>query len=362
MSLQNVKVKLNGYQNLFKYENAKGQIHYYAEVIRNGTRYGQKNLTKLFDAQTPKQAEKALNFIYVELDKGNDPFNIRSEKLDDLFEDHLKKLNEPTKTTQKYQYNKWIKPRIGHLKIGKIKEDHFMTIMDDVDEAKLQPSTKLALKELLSPIFKKELTRKTINSNILTSIKIKAPRKKFIIPVTLNAMEHEIKKVFDSINDLPLTEGNTRAMFLTAILTGRRIGELGKLLYSDIDFETGWVRPRPETTKTQKDAIHLYKYKIPPIVLTLLEPLRTDEKIFTYHKSSYTKLWKKMLADNKINPTYTAHKTRHFMTSIMSKFYERDTLDEILLSHANKNSDAPYITHSDDLISQIYERYWSHFI
>lgn len=362
MSLQNVKVKLNGYQNLFKYENAKGQIHYYAEVIRNSKRYGQKNLTKLFDAQTPKQAEKALNYIYAELDKGNDPFNIRSEKLDDLFEEHLKKLNEPTKTTQKYQYNKWIKPRIGHLKISKIQEHHFVTIMDDVDAAKLQPSTKLALKELLSPIFKRELTRKTITSNILSSIKIKAPRKKFIIPVTLDAMENEIRKIFDAINDLPLTEGDTRALFLTTLLTGRRIGELEKLLYSDIDFETGWVRPRPETTKTQKTATHLYKYKIPPIVLMLLEPLQTNEKIFTYHQASYTKLWKKMLLDYKINPTYTAHKTRHFMISIMGKHYERNTLDEILLSHTNQNADAPYITHSDDLISEIYERYWSHFI
>jgi integrase len=360
MSLQSVKTKLSGYQNLFKYENAKGQVHYYAEIIRNSKRYGQKNLTKLFDAKTPKQAEKALHYIYSELDKGNDPFNTRSEKLDDLFEEHLKKLNEPTKTTKKYQYDKWIKPRIGHLKIGKITEEHIWKIMEDVDKAKNQPSTKLALKELLTPIFRQQYERKHTDRNVLSSVKIKVPKKKFKIPTTLDEMENEIKQVHQAIHAIDLNEGNTRALFLAVLLTGRRIGELGQLVYSDIDFETGWVNPRAETTKTLKHSEHLYKYKLPPSVLALIEPKNTNEQIFTHHKASYIKRWGKMLNDTKINRKYTAHKTRHFFTSIMGKFFETSLLGEIVLSHAG-DINSVYNTISDDRINEIYEKYWNLF-
>jgi integrase len=360
MSLQNVKTKLSGYQNLFKYENSKGQIQYYAEVIRNSKRYGQKNLTKLFDAKTPTQAEKALQHIYSELDKGNDPFHTRSEKLDDLFEEHLKKLNEPTKTTKTYQYNKWIKPRIGHLKIGKITEEHIWKIMEDVDKANNQPSTKLALKELLTPIFRQEYERKHTDRNVLSSVKIKVPKKKFKIPTTLDEMENDIQKVHQAVNLIELNDGNTRALFLAVLLTGRRIGELEQLVYSDIDFKTGWVNPRAKTTKTLKHSEHLYKYKLPPSVLALIEHKNIDERIFTHHKASYTKRWGKMLDDNKINRKYTAHKTRHFFVSIMSRYYERSILGEIVLSHAG-DMDSVYVMISDDKITEIYERYWSLF-
>lgn len=359
MALQSIKTKLNGYQNLFKYENAKGQIHYYAEVIRNGKRYGQKNLTKLFDATTAKKAEAALHYIYAELDKGKDPFNLRSDKLDHLFEEYLKKLNEPTKTTKKYQYDKWIKPKIGHLKIGKITQEHIMKIMEDVDKAKNQPSTKRALKELLSPIFIAEKTKKTIDENILLTIKIKVPKKKFIIPVTYDEMENEIKKIHNAINSIKSNEGYTRALFLSILFTGRRIGELEKLRFSDIDFDTGWVDPRPETTKTLKDANHLYQYKLPQNVLNLIaDKKESQEQIFTLHPASYTKSWKKMLIDNKLNTTYTAHKTRHFFISIMSKYFDRTFLGEVILSHGG-DIDAVYLTYSKEQIEAVYDAYWN---
>lgn len=358
MALKNKKEKVQGCKSLYTYKNPQGQIHYYAEIIRNGKRYGQKNLTDLFGATNITEAKDALEFIRVELKNGRDPFDIKSDKLDNLFETRLNQLNEPTRTTKKYQYEKWIKPVIGHRKIGKITLDHLHTIMSNVDKSGNQASTKLALKEILSPIFNHEYQMGHIDRNILPLLKIKITEKKFIIPAVYSELAQEVKKLFNAINSIELNDGNTRALFLAALLTGRRIGELEQLHYSDIDFNTGWITPRPETTKTKKTANHIYQYPFPPIILNLLkEKKHTKLPIFSHHKASYTKRWSKMLTDNSINKTYTAHKSRHFFASIMSKHADRSIISEIILSH-NGNIDSVYLTYSNEQIRTVYEQYW----
>lgn len=55
------------------------------------------------------------------------------------------------------------------------------------------------------------------------------------------------RSVYNFAMAVPLNKENSRALFLLSVMTARRIGELGKLDYSDINFDTRKIRPRPET-------------------------------------------------------------------------------------------------------------------
>jgi len=360
MACKNKKVKTK-YTSIYSLENNNGSTSFYALIKRNGTQYGSRNMTKLFGCYTAKQAHDKLLEIHQILDKGEDPFSIRSSKLDDLFYAYNSTRNEPYKNTTKLQYDKWVKERIGYKKIDKITLEDLESIMLDIDNAKNQPSTKLAIKALLQPIFKEQYEKKNLTRNVLISLKIKAPRKKVILNTTIEGMNKTAKSVFSIMKEVPLNEGNSRLLFLLSVMTARRIGELEKLEYSDIDLEKKLIKPRPETTKTKKDDNHFYNYPIPLEAIELLDT-NGKGKIFTNHPASYTKQYKKIIADSKIEDDaeykITSHTNRHFFQSIMSQHFDKDFVGEVALSHKSNNMNLTYMTYTNERILELYEAYW----
>ncbi|MDO9305072.1 MAG: site-specific integrase [Sulfuricurvum sp.] len=360
MACKNKKVKTK-YPCIYSLENSNGSTSHYALIKRNGTQYGSRNMTKLFGCNTAKQAHDKVLEIHQIIDRGEDPFSIRSSKLDDLFYAYNSTRNEPYKTTSKSQYNKWVKELIGYKKIDKIQLSDIENIMNTVDKAGNKSSTKIAIKDLLQPIFKEQYEKQNLSRNILNSLKIKAPRTKVVLNSTLEGMKESAKDVFKVMKEVPLNDGNSRLLFLLSVMTARRIGELEKLEYSDIDFQKKTIKPRPETTKTKKDDNHFYNYPIPIEAVELLDPNGVG-RIFTYHQGTYTKEYKKRITDSKIEDEagfqITSHTNRHFFQSIMSQHFDKDFVGEVVLSHKSNNMNLTYMTYTEEKILELYEAYW----
>ncbi|MDZ7817633.1 MAG: hypothetical protein U5K55_03000 [Aliarcobacter sp.] len=113
------KTKYVGINELVMADSSK---NYIAVFSHNGTRYGERNLTKLFGANSAKQAFERLQEIKIELSKGIDVFGIKSEKMDDLVYKYLEKTSENYKKVSTFAYNKHIKPVIGHLLLIKLQK------------------------------------------------------------------------------------------------------------------------------------------------------------------------------------------------------------------------------------------------
>jgi integrase len=359
MACKNKKVKTK-YTSIYSLDKSNGSIDYYALIKRNGTQYGSRNMTKLFGCNTAKQAFDKLLEVHQIIDRGEDPFSIRSSKLDDLFYAYNATRNEPYKKTSKLQYDKWVKPSIGHKKIAKIALSDMLEIMNNVDTAGNKVSTKVAIKDLLQPIFKDQFQKENLSRNILMSLKIKVPNNKVILNTTIDGMIETARSVYNFAMTVPLNKGNSRALFLLSVMTARRIGELGKLDYSDINFVTRKIRPRQETTKTKKYDNNFYDYPIPDEVFDLLDKNGTG-KIFNHHPSAYTKEYHDRIIKAKIEKDHKirSHTNRNFFQSIMShQGYDKDFVGEIALSHKINNMNLTYLTYTDDKIMELYEAYW----
>jgi len=358
MACKNKKVKTK-YASIYSLEKSNGSTDYYALIKRNSTQFGSRNMSKLFGCNTAKQAFDKLLEIHQIIDKGEDPFSIRSSKLNDLFYAYNATRNEPYKLTSRLRYDKWVKPSLGHKKIAKITLSDIEAIMDNVDKAGNKVSTKIAIKDSLQPIFKDQFQKENLSRNILLSLKIKVPKNKVILNTTIDGMIETAQSVYKFAMNVPLNEGKSKALFLLSVMTARRIGELGKLEYSDINFETRKIRPRPETTKTKKDDNNFYDYPIPREVFDLLDKNGTG-KIFNHHPSSYTKEYHDRITKAKIEKDHKirSHTNRNFFQSIMSLHYDKDFVGEIALSHKINNMNLTYLTYTDDRIMELYEAYW----
>jgi predicted P-loop ATPase len=86
--------KRTKYSNIYELEMSNGEKNYLARFAHNGTRYSDKNLTKLFGSKTAKIAFEKLSDIKIQLSKGVDVFSSKSDKVDELVYAYLGTRNE----------------------------------------------------------------------------------------------------------------------------------------------------------------------------------------------------------------------------------------------------------------------------
>ena len=116
------------YPNIYKLEMADGTINYVAKFIHNGTRYAEKNLTKLRGKTSAKAAFDELNDIRNQLSRGVDVFNVKSNKVEDLLFKYLDTRSDEYNRVSWFYYNKYIKQVIGHLLITNVQKEHLLKI------------------------------------------------------------------------------------------------------------------------------------------------------------------------------------------------------------------------------------------
>jgi hypothetical protein len=113
------KLEKTGKTGIKKLLMADGTYNFIAILSHNGTRYGEKNLTKLFGTSTITQAVERLAIIKVELSKGIDVFSIKSDKIDYLVTEYLNSRKKDYRKNSTATYNKHIKPIIPNYAIAK---------------------------------------------------------------------------------------------------------------------------------------------------------------------------------------------------------------------------------------------------
>ena len=73
------QLKPTKYQGIKELEMSDETLNYVAVFSHNGTRYGEKNLTKMDGVKSAKQAFERLSLIRNELSKGIDVFGTKSD-------------------------------------------------------------------------------------------------------------------------------------------------------------------------------------------------------------------------------------------------------------------------------------------
>ncbi len=359
------QLKATKYVGIKELEMLDGTFNYIAVFSHNGTRYGEKNLTKLFGSKNAKQAFEMLSEIKIDLSKGNDPFSTKSDKVDSLITEYLSKQNDGYRINSTATYNKHIKPIIGHLYIDNVIKDHLIKIRTNMEALNLSPNTIKKAKIILSPIFKEAFSGRITDRNILEPIKFGADQPKpALVDRVAEPLIDAIKKIYNvALNE----ESDYNIAFLISIMCARRIGEILEIKYEDII--DGIVHVRAGTaksyTKLHPNAV-AERFPLPKEVLDIIGT--GSGKVFKHYNRTYINKYAKMI-DTKCKLSLKAlaedypirsHDNRNFIISIQSKKYGRDFVGTACLSHSNRTSNMNARYHSIELndIIEVYEDYW----
>ena len=359
-------LKPTKYPSIKELTMADGSKNNIAVFSYNGTRYPEKNLTKLFGASSAKAAADVLHNIKADLSKGIDVFGSKSEKVDSLVYANLKNKTQSYKSRSIYAYNKHAKPIIGHLMINKVTKAHLLKIKENMEAQGLSQSTIKTIKTILSPVFKEAKADLIITKNVLEQVQM---GRKTVKPQLTDRIAEPLIDAIRKIYGSALKQENDyNVMFLISIMCARRFGEILQLRYEDI--EDGIVNVRAGTTKTYKD-LHpestVEKYPLPQEVLDIIGT--GEGNVFTHYKRTYSDKYAEMI-DNQTNLKLKplskeypirSHDNRNFLISLQSKKYGRDFVGTVCLSHTNKQADmnALYFSVEFSDVLEVFEDYWA---
>ena len=349
------------YSNIFSLQKANGKNDYYANFMVDGVSYQKKNLTKLFDATTAKQAHDELEGIKADLRKGNDPFTTTGgDTVRDIVLVNIakKKPKNPNKDNSRYKrslelfYNNYIHAVIGHLKLSKVRREHAEKILESLDGN--SKSFKLYLNVLMLDMFEKEFRAGKIKSNPFYELDYGKHTKKPAFDIRLNEpMEITAQKIYKSAL---MYRASHRLVFIISIMCVRRIGEIFQLKNSHINrYSNGewYVIATEDITKTGIEE----KYPLPKEAIELLpdnvlDPELEGEPLFTFSNATMFTHYNKLIAqaDVKLNKGYkiTSHDHRNLFLSILASSGVDTDLADRCLSHENHKTmkqvylDVPY--------------------
>jgi len=370
MARKNKLVKTN-VQGIYTVETKDLDRHYVARFSYNGISYPQKNLTKLFNVRNLKEAKDKLNEIKYKLSQGLDIFStINDNKVDSLIMEYFNKKSISYKRIGIATYSKHAKNVIGHLKINKVTKAHIETIIENMEQLNLSPSTIRKMRVYLNPIFKSAYESEVIHRNILNQVKFPSEQVK---PTLSSRLDEHIIDAIRKIYQTVLNESDDYAsMFLISIMCARRMGEILQIEYQDIKDK--WVRVRAGTTKTYKDRHpdeFVESYPLPKEVLERIDfkDKKPNEKVFVHYHRTYLDKYKEMI-DERCNLSLLplakeypirSHDNRNFIISILSKQYGVETVGSVALSHNTRKSDINQ-RYSDDIEDtfkqEIFNSYW----
>ncbi len=355
------------YTSIFELEMKDGSINFIARFSYLGTRYGDKNMSKLYGCKSAKSASTFLSKIKHELSEGRNPFSdTSSDKVEDLLIQYFSTKTESYRLKNMATYSKNVKSIIGHLKIGNVTKQHLLKIIKTMTDNGKSPGTIKKVKTILSPIFKEAYESEIIKRNIISPIifgsDIPMPPLTDRIKESLLTAIQKIYKAALEVEDIDI-----RLFFLISIHSGRRLSEIVQIRFEDII--DGIVHIKAGTTKTYK-YIHpdstIERFPLPRDILDLIG--NGEGRILKYQAPTYSRNYHKLVknADLQLKPLaqeypITSHSNRNFIMSIMSKEYGRDMVGSAFLSH-NKNRKSDINARYDTIelidVKRIHESYW----
>ncbi len=351
--------------NIYTVLTRDGTTHYIAKFSYLGKNYGQRNLTKLFGANTLTQAFHKLQEIKIDLSQGNNPFEkITSNTFDSYFLVYLKTLKgQRNYSTTKY-YEKHIKDVIGEMDISDIEEKHIQKILNTTLKNNSNTS-KLELKHLLNPIFKKAIKKNLILHSPLDEMKFnKAKTKKDLSHRLVDNFQDTAKKLYSHILDMPVKKPEhlqDKLGLLICLMTARRSGETMQLKWEDILDGKVFVPEHISKTGSTDE------FPLPIEILDILDELKKTrkkpDKIFSIQGYRLGVNFNKTVIDTKIRLSkgskITLHDTRNLFISIMSPMTNNPPLVDRCLSHKQNSVMNIYLDHSYASRVGVFEQYWN---
>ena len=212
--------------------------------VSNGRKYDPKTGTYKRDrryvyADTQDAAIKARDELKAQLAKGIDVGNadaLVGEFLDEWPHDAVKGRVSP-KTYKSYAeiVRLHLKPSIGHVKIGKLNQQHVMRMLNTKSDAGLSGRTVQYIRAVLRTALNDAMRWDYVHRNVAELVR----------PPRVEKRERRYLSRPEEIALLESVKGDPLAhLYLVAVRTGLRQGELLGLQWEDIDFERLELRVR----------------------------------------------------------------------------------------------------------------------
>lgn len=225
-------------------------------------------ISKLVSASTDRQAYSELDKWIDELDR-NGYKDLSKITFKNFYEKHWKK--DAIKQLEPRAYGDYLDtiekrllPKIGKKRLVEIKPNIIQDLINDAKrldgkEGELSYYTKKKILNVASSVFNLAVVSyRMIDSNPVKDVRLrksKTEKKKTEAPYSLA----EINLLLEKVNQ-PHVPLETRALILTAFITGAREGELAALEHVDIDFHAKRVTFRQRITKRLNEDTKKWEY------------------------------------------------------------------------------------------------------
>lgn len=280
--------------------------------------------------------------------------------LDDWFNEWIttykqNTVKQGTVESYKKHYSAYLKKPLGKLKLADIRAEHLQKVLNNMSKDGYADDTITLTYCVLSGVFKQAYKNELIAKNpfsLITRPKGKAKKER----VVFTKEQQEIYMQYAEKSYLC-------NLFQLAICTGMRNGELGGVLWSDVDFKNrvihiqhtlvpseggGWRNDTPKTRTSKRDI---------PMIGKAYDILKCQEKEYKEYKGNVTKInnddfvfsvmgepvsrkritheiavmLDNMAADGVKFPYFTLHTTRHtFATRCIENGMDPQVLKTIL--------------------------------
>lgn len=184
-----------------------------------------------------------------------------SIKLDAWYEkwmDYYKydSIRENTKQQYNMIYYKHISPRLGKIKIQDITQLHIRELIKKLDKEGYRYETKNKIKILMVDMFNKAMLDEFVKKNPARGISIRRDEKKDVKVLS----EEEQAVFFDCCKGTFYDN-----LFIVALTTGMRVGELAALRWEDVDFENQVIHVRRTLVyqKYEDDTCKTFHFELP---------------------------------------------------------------------------------------------------
>ena len=203
---------------------------------------GKRKQQKKRGFKTKKDAQAALTKALNQLNEGTyvEPSKMTLNEFLDIWIES-KKLTVKVNTQQKYHYilQNHIRPFLGQMRVASIKPLHISQLYSELHEKGRSNATMQSVHTVLVNIFNEAVKLQVVTQNVVVAIS--KPQHK---PQEMNIWnQEEVQKFLEVATDTPY-----ELVYVLAINTGMRQGELLGLLWDDVDFEKKVIKVRHTIT------------------------------------------------------------------------------------------------------------------
>ncbi|GIN38426.1 site-specific integrase [Heyndrickxia oleronia] len=194
-----------------------------------------------------KEAEKALNEIIYELNKGIwiAPQNtLMKDFAEDWFRSYKHRLRDTTAEQYESKIKNWIVPLLGNFKVQELKPIHAQRFAGEL-LVSLNENTAFKVYSIVNLIMNHAVNLELINKNPFKNLSLVREQKRKVTTWSFEELEHYLKitKKYNAFY---------YRVFATAAYTGLRKGELLALTKDDIDFDQKFIKVTKSISETKK--------------------------------------------------------------------------------------------------------------